>query len=145
LLAVSHKDSVAFETAVRPSGPKQFPRLQSDGGYPIAIELASKVLSDKRVLRPRLPSLSRVLLSQVVFTGRILLGLVSDALIKEKPVSIVCSKCKKSLSVKESIFKAHKCGHLRSNATPRVVRKTGDYVKSHFSELIAIEMRKTVA
>jgi uncharacterized CHY-type Zn-finger protein len=60
-------------------------------------------------------------------------------------VSIVCSKCKKSLTVRESIFKAHQCGHLRSNVTPRMLRKTGDYVKRHFTELIAAEMRKTVA
>ena len=59
-------------------------------------------------------------------------------------MSIVCSKCKKSLTVKESIFKAHQCGQ-RSNVTPRMVRKTGDYVKHHFTELIAAEMRKTVA
>jgi len=60
-------------------------------------------------------------------------------------VSIVCSKCKKSLTVKESILKTHECGHLRSKATSRMIRKTGDYVKSHFTELIAAEMRKTVA
>jgi uncharacterized CHY-type Zn-finger protein len=66
-------------------------------------------------------------------------------LIKEKRVSIVCSKCKKSLTVKESILKTHECGHLRSKATSRMIRKTGDYVKSHFTELIAAEMRKTVA
>jgi uncharacterized CHY-type Zn-finger protein len=66
-------------------------------------------------------------------------------LIEEKFVSIVCSNCKKSLTVKESILKTHQCDHLRSKVTPRMIRKTGDYVKSHFTELIAEEMRKTVA
>ena len=60
-------------------------------------------------------------------------------------MSIVCSKYKKSLTVKESISKAHQCGHLRSNVTPPHGRKTADYVERHFTELIAAEMRKTVA
>jgi hypothetical protein len=47
--------------------------------------------------------------------------------------------------VKESILKAHQCPHRSSKVTPRMIRKTGDYVKSHFTELIATEMRKTVA
>ena len=64
---------------------------------------------------------------------------------KEKPVSIVCSKCKKSLTVKESILKTHECAHGKPKGTPRMSRKTSDYVKAHFTELIAAEMRKTVA
>ena len=60
-------------------------------------------------------------------------------------MSIVCSKCKKSLTVKESILKTHQCGHTKPKVAPRMIRKTGDYVKSHFTELIAAEMRKTVA
>ena len=60
-------------------------------------------------------------------------------------MSIVCSKCKKSLTVKESIFQTHQCGHTKPQVAPRMIRKTGDYVKSHFRELIAAEMRKTVA
>ena len=58
---------------------------------------------------------------------------------------IVCSKCKKSLTVKESILKTHQCGHTkRKGAAAIMIRKTSDYVKSHFTELIAAEMRKTV-
>jgi hypothetical protein len=65
---------------------------------------------------------------------------------KEKPVSIVCSKCKKSLTVKGSILKTHECGHSKTKGTPHMSRKTADYyVKAHFTELIAAEMRKTVA
>jgi hypothetical protein len=64
---------------------------------------------------------------------------------EEKPVSIVCSKCQKSLTVKESILKTHQCGHNKPKDTPHMSRKTGDYVKTHFTELIAAEMRKTVA
>jgi hypothetical protein len=60
-------------------------------------------------------------------------------------VSVVCSQCKKSLTVKESILKTHQCGHTKRKGVPRITRKTGDYVKSHFTELIAAEMRKTVA
>ena len=60
-------------------------------------------------------------------------------------MSIVCSKCKKSLTVKESILKTHECGHTQPKGAARVIRKTGDYVKSNFTELIAAEMRKTVA
>jgi hypothetical protein len=60
-------------------------------------------------------------------------------------VSIVCSKCKKSLTVKESILKTHRCGHTKRKSAPHLVRKTPDYVKSHFTELIAAEMSKTVA
>jgi ribosomal protein L37AE/L43A len=60
-------------------------------------------------------------------------------------VSVVCSKCKRSLTVKESIFKTHQCGHTIPKGAPRITGKTGDYVKSHFTELIAAEMRKTVA
>lgn len=68
-----------------------------------------------------------------------------NCLIKEKPVSIVCSKCKKPLTVKESILKRHECGHGKPKGAARMSRKTGDYVKTHFTELIAAEMRKTVA
>jgi hypothetical protein len=60
-------------------------------------------------------------------------------------VSMVCSKCKKSLTVKESILKTHQCSHTESKLAPRIIRQTGDYVKTHFTELIAAEMRKTVA
>ena len=60
-------------------------------------------------------------------------------------MSIVCSKCKKPLTVKESILKTHECGHAKSMGTSDKSRKTGDYVKTHFTELIAAEMRKTVA
>jgi len=61
-------------------------------------------------------------------------------------VPVVCSKCKKSLTVKESILKTHVCGPIKPEAPNRSVRKTGDYVKNHFAELIAAEMRKkTVA
>jgi uncharacterized CHY-type Zn-finger protein len=60
-------------------------------------------------------------------------------------VSIVCSKCKKSLTVKETILKTHVCSHAKPKASPRMSQKTGDYVKTHFAELIAAEMRKTVA
>jgi len=49
------------------------------------------------------------------------------------------------LTVKESIFKTHQCGHTIPKGAPRITGKTGDYVKSHFTELIAAEMRKTVA
>jgi len=50
------------------------------------------------------------------------------------------------LTVKESIFKTHECGHtIPKGGAPRITGKTGDYVKSHFTELIAAEMRKTVA
>ncbi len=57
---------------------------------------------------------------------------------------IVCSKCKKSLTVKESILKTHQCGHTKRKDPATIIRKTSDYVKSHFAELIAAEMRKTV-
>ena len=61
-------------------------------------------------------------------------------------MSVVCSKCKRSLTVKESIFKTHECGHtIPKGGALRITGKTGDYVKSHFTELIAAEMRKTVA
>ena len=60
-------------------------------------------------------------------------------------MSIVCSKCKRSLTVKESILKTHECAHRKAKGTPRISRKTGDYVRTHFTELIAAEMRKTVA
>ncbi len=60
-------------------------------------------------------------------------------------MSIVCSKCKKSLTVKESILKTHQCSYAKPKLAPRMIRKTADYVKSHFMELIAAEMRKTVA
>jgi hypothetical protein len=60
-------------------------------------------------------------------------------------VSSVCSKCKKSLTVRESISMTHECAHASPKGAPRMIRKTGDYVKSHFMELIAAEMRKTVA
>ena len=60
-------------------------------------------------------------------------------------MSIVCSQCKRSLTVKESIFKTHQCSHTKPKSVPRITGKTGDYVKSHFTELIAAEMRKTVA
>jgi exosome complex RNA-binding protein Csl4 len=59
-------------------------------------------------------------------------------------VPIVCSKCKKSLTVKESILKTHQCGHTKRKGAAIMIRKTSDYVKSHFTELIAAEMRKTV-
>jgi hypothetical protein len=49
------------------------------------------------------------------------------------------------LTVKESILKTHQCGHTKPKGAPRITGKTGDYVKSHFTELIAAEMRKTVA
>ena len=35
--------------------------------------------------------------------------------------------------------------YAKPKIAPRMIRKTGDYVKSHFTELIAAEMRKTVA
>ena len=60
---------------------------------------------------------------------------------------IVCSKCKKSLTVKESILKTHQCGHTKPTkpkGAATMIRKTSDYVKSHFTELIAAEMRKPV-
>jgi len=60
-------------------------------------------------------------------------------------VSIVCSKCKKPLTVKESILKTHEGGHGKHKGTSRLSQRTGDYVKTHFTELIAAEMRKTVA
>jgi hypothetical protein len=63
--------------------------------------------------------------------------------LKEKPVPKVCSKCKKSLTVKESILKTHQCGRAKPKA-PTMIQKTSDYVRSHFTELIAAEMRKTV-
>ena len=51
-------------------------------------------------------------------------------------MSLVCSKCKKSLTVKESVLGTHQCGQLRPKATPRMmIRKTSDYVKAHFTEL----------
>jgi len=50
-----------------------------------------------------------------------------------------------TLTVKESILKTHQCSHTKPKLAPRMIRKTGDYVKSHFMELIAAEMRKTVA
>jgi hypothetical protein len=56
----------------------------------------------------------------------------------------VCSKCKRSLTVKESVLATHECSRPVSKAAPRaLMRKTGDYVKNHFTELIAAEMRKT--
>lgn len=59
-------------------------------------------------------------------------------------MSLACSKCKKSLTVKESILATHRCGQPASKAAPRMlIRKTGEYVKNHFTELIAAEMRKT--
>ena len=60
-------------------------------------------------------------------------------------MSIVCSQCKRSLTVKESILKTHQCRHTKPKGAPRAPRKTGDYVRDHFTELIAAEMRKTVA
>jgi hypothetical protein len=48
------------------------------------------------------------------------------------------------LTVKEAILKTHQCSHTQPKLARRI-RKTGDYVKSHFMELIAAEMRKTVA
>ena len=59
-------------------------------------------------------------------------------------MSRVCSKCKKSLTVKESVLGTHQCGQPGSKAAPRMlIRKSGEYVKNHFTELIAAEMRKT--
>ena len=42
-------------------------------------------------------------------------------------------------------FKDASMHHAKPKLAPRMIRKTGDYVKSHFMELIAAEMRKTVA
>jgi hypothetical protein len=50
------------------------------------------------------------------------------------------------LTVKESILKTHLCGHTKPTkpkGAATMIRKTSDYVKSHFTELIAAEMRKT--
>ena len=58
---------------------------------------------------------------------------------------IVCSKCNKSLTVKESILETHQCIQPQPKPASRMIRKTGDYVKRHFTELIAAEMRKTLA
>jgi hypothetical protein len=61
-------------------------------------------------------------------------------------MSRVCSKCKKSLTIKESILATHHCSRLTSKSVPHVlIQKSGDYIKNHFSELIAAEMRKTIA
>ena len=61
-------------------------------------------------------------------------------------MSRVCSKCKKSLTVKESVLATHQCSQVTSKRVPHaLIQKTGDYVKSHFNELIAAEMRNTVA
>jgi hypothetical protein len=62
-------------------------------------------------------------------------------------VPIVCSKCDKSLTVKESISKTHQCIEPRPKPASSMIRRTGDgdYVKRHFTELIAAEMRKTHA
>jgi hypothetical protein len=118
-------------------------RVQRDG---------SSAGSDKKVVGASPVELAETLFGPVcsywfceLSEFSILVGLVHDLTYEEKPVSIVCSKCKKSLTVKESILKAHQCGDLRSKVTPRMIRKTGDYVKSHFTELIAAEMRKTLA
>ena len=64
-------------------------------------------------------------------------------LAKEKKVSIFCSKCKQFLTVKESVLETHQCGSRKT--APRAIHKTGNYIKSHFTELIEAEMRKTVA
>ncbi|HEU0008103.1 MAG TPA: hypothetical protein VFS12_19120 [Terriglobia bacterium] len=42
-------------------------------------------------------------------------------------------------------MKTHPCGHDKPKGARRMSRKTGDYVKTRFTELIAAEMRKTVA
>jgi hypothetical protein len=49
------------------------------------------------------------------------------------------------LKIKESILKTHQCSYAKPKLAPRMIRKTADYVKSHFMELIAAEMRNTVA
>ena len=89
----------------------------------IGIEATS---SDKKLLGARQLNLPRTLFCPVLFISLVnsqnsqFWWVYMICLIKEKPVSIVCSKCKKSLTVKESILKAHQCGHLRSKVTPSV-------------------------
>ena len=60
-------------------------------------------------------------------------------------MSIVCSNCKKLLTVKESVLGIHDCGQVKPKSARPISRRTGKYVKTHFTELIAAEMRKIVA
>jgi hypothetical protein len=60
-------------------------------------------------------------------------------------MATVCTKCQKSLTVRESVLDIHVCDDGKSKQATRSFRKTGSYVTRHFTELVAAELRKTLA